>query len=121
MSELPISSPYRSTPDAPVSDAERNQLNSRLNEAFTAGTIDADDYQVRLDRLFGAQRMGELVAVVEGLPPLQTYQSPAIAASTGGRPGELTEARPGNHLTVITVGAITGVVMLIAILLVLLF
>lgn len=120
MSELPISSPYRSTPDAPISDGERDQLSSRLNAAFTEGTIDADDYQARLDGLFAAQRMGQLVPVVQGLPPLQTYRSPAIVASAGGRPGELTQARPGGGLTLVTVGAITGVVLLIALLLILL-
>jgi hypothetical protein len=120
VSNLPISSPYRSTPNEPVSDAERDQLSSRLNAAFTDGTIDADAYQLRLDQLFAAQRMGELVPVVEGLPPLQTYQSPAIVASAGGRPGELAEGRTGTNLTLVTVGAIAGVVLLIAILLVVL-
>ena len=61
--ELPISSPYRSTPDAPVTETERDQLSSRLNAAYTAGTLDADDYRTRLDTLFAAQRMGELVPV----------------------------------------------------------
>ena len=72
-SNLPISSPYRSTPDAPVTDAERDRLNARLNAAYTAGTLDQDDYQARLDVLFAAKRLGELVPVVEGLPPLPTY------------------------------------------------
>ena len=50
-SDLPISSPYRSTPDAPVTEAERDQLSSRLNAAYTAGSLDAEDYQARLDTL----------------------------------------------------------------------
>lgn len=121
VSELPISSPYRSTPDAPVSESERNQLSSRLNEAFTAGSLDADDYKTRLDRLFAAHTMGELLPVVEGLPPLQTYNSPAIVASEGGRPGELTESRSGNGLTLVTVGGVAVGVVLLAILFLLLF
>ena len=96
-SDLPISSPYRSTPDAPVTEGERDQLSARLNAAYTAGALDADDYPTRLDTLFAAQRMGELVPVVEGLPPLQTYTDPAIVASRRpagrGVPGEA--ARPG--------------------------
>ena len=44
MSELPISSPYRSRPDAPVTDSEREQLNARLNAAYTDGRLSADDY-----------------------------------------------------------------------------
>ena len=120
MSELPISSPYRSTPDAPVTEQERNQLSARLNAAFTAGTIDADDYHARLDRLFAAQRMGDLLPVVQGLPPAQTYDSPAIVAPSTGRPGELAETRGGGRLAVVAVGALVGVVVLIALLLVLL-
>ena len=86
-SDLPISSPYRSTPDAPVTEAERDQLSSRLNAAYTAGTLDAEDYQARLDTLFAAQRLGQLVPVVQGLPPLQTYADPAIVASPRRPPG----------------------------------
>jgi hypothetical protein len=120
VSELPISSPYRSTPDVPVSEAERNQLSARLNDAFSDGAIDGDDYQQRLDRLFAAQKLGELVPVVQGLPPLQTYASPAIVAGGGGEPGQLTQARSGGRLAVVTVSALAAVVILIAILLLIL-
>lgn len=121
MSELPISSPYRSTPDAPISDAERNQLSARLNDAFSEGKLDADQYRVRLDQLFAAQRMGDLVTVVEGLPPVQTYQSPAIVGSGAGRPGELAQVRSANGLAMIGVGAVVGVLLLVVILLVIVF
>jgi DUF1707 SHOCT-like domain len=120
-SNLPISSPYRSTPDAPVTDAERDRLNARLNAAYTAGTLDQDDYRARLDRLFAAHRLGELVPVVEGLPPPPTHSSPAIVASTGGQPGELSESRPPGRLTAMVVGGVAVAILLIAILLVLLF
>jgi hypothetical protein len=119
-SNLPISSPYRSKPDAPVTDAERDRLNARLNAAFTAGTLDEEDYHARLDRLFAAQRLGELVPVVEGLPPLPTYSSPAIVAGSGGQPGELSVARPPGRLTAVVVGGVAVAVLLIAILLVVL-
>ena len=117
MSDLPISSPYRSTPDAPVADGEREQLNSRLNAAYTAGSLDADDYQARLDQLFAARRMGELLPVVEGLPPLQTYDSPSIVASTGGRPGEVSVARSAGGVSMIAVGGIAALVVIVVILL----
>jgi hypothetical protein len=119
--ELPISSPYRSTPDAPVTEAERNQLSSRLNAAYEAGSLDADDYHARLDALFAAQRMGQLVPVVEGLPPLQTYANPAIVASTtSGRPGEVSTARSASGVALVAVGGVAALVVLIAILLVVL-
>jgi len=120
-SNLPISSPYRSTPDAPVTDAERDRLNARLNAAYTAGALEEEDYQARLDLLFAARRLGELVPVVEGLPPLPTHSSPAIVASSGGEPGELSDPRPPGRLTAAVVGGVAAAVILIAILLVLLF
>ncbi|HKX14426.1 MAG TPA: DUF1707 domain-containing protein [Propionibacteriaceae bacterium] len=119
-SNLPISSPYRSKPDAPVTDAERDRLNARLNAAFTAGTLNEEEYHARLDLLFAAQRLGELVPVVEGLPPLPTHSSPAIVASSGGQPGELSQSRPPGRLTAVVVGGVAAAVLLIAILLVLL-
>jgi hypothetical protein len=119
-SNLPISSPYRSTPDAPVTDAERDRLTARLNAAYTAGALEQDDYRARLDLLFAAQRLGELVPVVERLPPLPTHSSPAIVTSSGGQPGELSESRPPGRLTAVVVGGVAAVVLLIAILLVLL-
>jgi Domain of unknown function (DUF1707) len=119
-SNLPISSPYRSKPDAPVTETERDRLNARLNAAYTAGELEQEDYQARLDRLFAAQRLGELVPVVEGLPPLPTHSSPAIVASSGGQPGELTESRPPGRLTAIVVGGVAAAILLIAILLVVL-
>lgn len=119
MTELPISSPYRSKPEAPVTEVERDQLNARLNQAFSSGSLDADDYQSRLDRLFGAQKLGELVPVVDGLPPLQTYADPTNI-TTGGTPGSVSEAAAGRTLTLVVIAALVAIVALIAILLVLL-
>ena len=120
MSDLPISSPYRSAPDAPVSEAERNLLSSRLNSAYAAGKLETEDYQARLDTLFAARTLGELVPVVEGLPPLQTYADPAIVAQSGGRPGELAPARNGTRVSVLAVGGVTLAVGVLVVLLVLL-
>jgi hypothetical protein len=121
-SDLPISSPYRSTPEAPVSEAERNQLSTRLNAAFEAGQVDSDDYSARLDRLFAARTLGELVPVVQGLPPLQTYADPAIVATgAAGPPGELAPARSASGFTLLVVGGLAAAVVLLVILLVLVF
>ena len=119
-SNLPISSPYRSTPEAPVTDAERNQLSTRLNAAFEAGSLDADDYRQRLDVLFAAQKLGQLVPVVEGLPPLQTYTDPKIVAGTGGQPGVVSEPRSATGMALIAAGGVVLLIVLIAILLVIL-
>ncbi len=121
MSEVPISSRYRSSPDAPVTDGERNQLSARLNAAYEAGALNSDDFSDRLDRLFAAQRMGELLPVVEGLPPLPTHTSPAIVASTADTaPGQLSTSRNSTQPTLLILAVLTGAVALIAVLLVIL-
>jgi DUF1707 SHOCT-like domain len=115
-SNLPISSPYRSTPDAPVTDAEREQLTSRLNAAFTDGKLEQDDYQFRLDQLFAATRMGQLLPVVEGLPPMPTHANPEIVASAGGQPGELADTRSGSRFALLLIAVLVVAVVLIAML-----
>lgn len=115
--ELPISSPYRSTPEAPVTETERDRLSSRLNAAYEAGTLDGDEYRTRLDTLFAAQRLGELVPVVQGLPPLQTHADPAImAAAPSGQPGEVSTARSATGVALFAVGGVVALIVLVAIL-----
>ena len=101
-----------------MTEAERDRLSARLNAAYTAGTLDAEEYQARLDTLFAAQRLGQLVPVVQGLPPLQTYADPAIVASPGGQPGEVSIARNATGVAVVAVGGVLLVVLLIVVLLV---
>ena len=120
MSELPISSPYRSTPGGPVTDFEREQLSARLNTAYADGRLDADDYQSRLDTLFAASTLGQLVPVVEGLPPATTYASPAMVAPGTGAPGQLSEARDVRRVSAGVLVAVVAAVVLVVILLVLL-
>ena len=118
MSELPISSKYRSTPDKPVSEDERNQLTQRLNEAFEAGQLQQDDYSTRLDRLYAAQQLGELVPVVDGLPSLQSYNEPeAVKQASGTAPGELEEAKDGRSMSFWVIAAIVVIAILVVILL----
>jgi len=120
VSELPISSPYRSTPGAPVTEAEREQLSARINSAYADGRLDADDYQARLDSLFAASTLGQLVPVVDGLPPAPTYDSPAMVAPSGGVPGEVSEARNASRVSLGLVVGVLAVLLVIVILLVVL-
>ena len=115
-SNLPISSPYRSTPDAPVTDVERDQLSSRLNAAFTDGKLEQDDYEFRLDQLFAATRMGQLLPVVEGLPAMPTHANPEIVASVGGQPGELEDTRSASRFALLLIAVLVVAVVLIAML-----
>lgn len=113
MSNLPISSKYRSTPDAPVTDAEREALVVRLNAAYEAGKLDDDAYRGHLDRVFAASRLGELVGVVEALPPSPTHGVPAIVAAGTSAPGELTPSRQPTGRLLVTVGATAAVALVV--------
>lgn len=113
MSDLPISSKYRSTPDAAVTEDERNDLTERLNAAFTRGDLDDEEYRQRLDALYAAHRLGELVPVVDGLPPRQTYYAPAIVEQSSGQPGELEPSRSAVRPALLVAGSTLLVITLI--------
>ncbi|SDD75262.1 DUF1707 SHOCT-like domain-containing protein [Auraticoccus monumenti] len=119
MEQLPISSRYRSRPDEPVSEDERTELNARLNTAYTDGSLAEDDYRARMDTLFAATTLGELVPVVQGLAPAPTHAQPAIV-SQQGRPGELSESRRPGGMAVGVAAAVVAGGILVAVLLVLL-
>lgn len=118
MNELPRSSKYRSSPEEQVSAQEREQLTQRLNDAFADGKLTQDDYSDRLDRLYAAQRLGDLVPVVESLPVVQAYAEPAMVQQSGGQPGEVSVASSnGSRLTIALVGGIAAIVIILVILL----
>lgn len=119
--DLPISSKYRSTPNEPVTDEERNQLSTQLNDSFAAGHIGQEQYHQLLDQVFGAHRLGDLVGVVEVLGKPATHAVPDIVArDSGGRPGELAEARrPAARSTLALVGGV-GVIAVVAVIVLLL-
>ena len=118
MSNLPISSKYRSTPNLPVPQDERETLVSRLNQAFSDGAIDSDDYRAMLDRVFAAQKLGDLAVVVEALPPHPTYDQPAaVRQQTNVSPGQLAPSKPVSTRTVLY--ATGGIVLLLVVLAVL--
>lgn len=121
MTELPRSSKYRSSPDEQVSAQEREQLTKRLNDAFADGKLTQDDYSSRLDALYAAQRLGDLVPVVESLPAVQSYTEPAMVQQAGGQPGEVSvPASNGSRMTVALVGGIAAIVIILVILLLIL-
>ena len=119
MAELPRSSKYRATPSAPLDEGERNRLVERLNAAYEAGQVSADDYPVLLDAVFGASTLGEVAGVVEILPGAATHDVPAIVEAGQGRPGELSQARAPSGATVAKVAA-GGVVALVLLLVIVL-
>ena len=122
MAELPRSSKYRATPNAPLDDDERNRLVERLNAAFEADEVPADEYRRLLDVLFGATTLGQVKEVVEALPGTATHAVPAIVDVGVGRPGELSEARApsGAMVAKVAAGGVVALVLLLVIVLALL-
>lgn len=121
MSNLPISSRYISKPNEPVSDAERNQLSTQLNDAFTRGELDQLSYDALLDRVFDAKVLGELVPVVEKLGKPATHDQPAIVQQGEGRPGELAPIKsPKAGTLVAVVGGLATIAAILIVLLVIL-
>lgn len=119
MASLSRSSKYRATPQAPVDEAERNALVERLNAAYEAGDVSADDYHRLLDVTFGATTLGQLAEVVEALPGVATHDVPAIVGSEPGQPGQLAQPRtPGTGMALVVGGV--AVVALILVLIVML-
>lgn len=113
MSNLPISSKYRSTPQAPVTDAEREALVTRLNAAYETGRLDEEAYRSGLDAVFAASRLGELVPVVEALPPSPTHAVPDIVETGPAAPGELTPSRQPSGRMLVTLGATAAVALVV--------
>lgn len=123
MRELPRSSKYVSSPDAPLDEAERNRLIARLNAAYGDGAVSADAYRAHLDTLFSASRLGEVVHVVEDLPPAATHGTPDIVEVGSGQPGELEPAagpRPLPLLMTVMVGAAAAMALIVVVIVVLL-
>lgn len=120
MSDLPISSKYRSTPQQPVDDNERDQLTSRLNDAYADGQLETADYQARMDQLYAASTLGELVPVVEGLPVAPTHHTPALIEQGQTAPGELAPTRDASRFALVVASGIGISIVLLVILLVLL-
>lgn len=122
MSNLPISSKYRSQPQLPVSEAERDDLTRRLNDAFERGEVSQDDYRSLLDQLYSARTLGDLVPVVEAAAVKQTHNTPAIVqdSSTALRPGEVNQTAGSLQLgKVAMVGsmALAGLLVLLLVIL----
>jgi Domain of unknown function (DUF1707) len=117
MDNLPISSKYVSTPNKAVDARERDAVVDRVNTAFESGEIDDLDYRRYLDAAFAAMTLGELRPVVENLPAVASYATPANIEVSTSRPGELSTARTSSSrliLILLSVVAVAAVLLVAA-------
>lgn len=64
-----------------ASDADRDAVAHRLQEAFAEGRLDPDEHSERLDAVYRAKTIGELVPLTEDLPAVS---GPSAPAASGG-------------------------------------
>jgi hypothetical protein len=120
VNELPPSSRFVARAGEPVTDADRSEINARLNDAFSAGTIDEETFHRDLDTLYAAGTLGDLAPVVAGLPARAAYEVPQIIEQnkqSNPPPGELAPAR--SMSPAMTAGLVGGVAVLVVLLIVL--
>ena len=114
MSGSPVEAEYSHDASSEVTSADRDDLSNRLNDAFAGGALSMEDYQTRLNALFGATKRGELVPVIQGLPAQYRSNDPAVGGDQPGKPGELAPiGRAPRNLVIAGVGGAVVLVVLI--------
>ena len=105
-------------PHQRFTEADRDKIAGRLRDAFADGRLDQPEFSSRLDQLYAVQTYGELEPLVRDLPPVRTYQTPAVVQDSkpAPAPGEFPE-RPRDKAAQQrdrrgAIGGFTGVVMI---------
>ena len=89
MSGMPLESQFANSPAAGVTDAAREAVSGRLNEAYQLGELELVDYQRLLDATFAATTNAELVPVAQALPARLSASEPVLGGDDYGPPGEV--------------------------------
>jgi len=76
-------------------EADRDKIAGRLRDAFADGRLDQPEFSSRLDQLYTVQTYGELEPLVRDLPPVRTYQTPAVVQDSkpAPAPGDFPERK----------------------------
>lgn len=75
-----------------ASDADRDSVAYQLREALAEGRLDPDEHSERLDAVYRAKTIGELVPLTEDLPA--PGPAPSSAAPTSAAPTDFRSPRP---------------------------
>jgi hypothetical protein len=109
--------PSQYQPHQRFTEADRDKIASRLRDAFADGRLDQPEFTSRLDQLYAVQTYGELEPLVRDLPPVRTYQTPAMVQDSkpAPAPGEFPERKKNNQPQQSlrqAAGGFTGIVMI---------
>jgi len=105
-------------PHQRFTEADRDKIAGRLQDAFADGRLDQPEFSSRLDQLYAVQTYGELEPLVRDLPPVRTYQTPEVVQDTkpAPAPGDFPERKkdthPHRHGLAALGGGFTGIVMI---------
>ena len=110
--------PSKYQPHERFSETDRDKIAGRLRDAFADGRLDQPEFTSRLDQLYAVLTYGELEPLVRDLPPVRTYQTPAMVQNTKPTPapGEFPErqkSKQGDQVGLRNLGGgFTGVVLI---------
>jgi hypothetical protein len=107
--------PSQYQPHQRFTEADRDKIASRLRDAFADGRLDQPEFSSRLDQLYAVQTYGELEPLVRDLPPVRTYQTPAMVQDSkpAPAPGEFPERKKNNQPSLRqAAGGFTGIVLI---------
>lgn len=76
-----------------ASDADRDSVAHRLREALAEGRLDPDEHSERLDAVYRAKTLGELVPITEDLPA-QSGPTASVVPTASTAPADFRSPRP---------------------------
>ncbi|MBB5495482.1 hypothetical protein HNR07_006619 [Nocardiopsis metallicus] len=94
-----------------ASDADRDTVAHLLREALAEGRLDPDEHSDRLDAVYRAKTVGELVPITEDLPDTGSTHTRAPAPSDFRSPrpvygaSRIVNERPTSHSAIVVMGA----------------
>jgi hypothetical protein len=79
-------------PSLRIGDAEREAVAAELREHFAHGRLSLEEFNQRLDSVFGAKTQADLTRITRDLPHVRSGGAPLPSART--RPGSLQASGP---------------------------
>ncbi|WP_150244950.1 DUF1707 SHOCT-like domain-containing protein [Nocardiopsis quinghaiensis] len=92
-----------------ASDADRDSVAHRLREALAEGRLDPDEHSERLDSVYRAKTLGELVPITEDLPA-ESGPSASVAPTDFRSPrpvyggGRIVDREPTSRAAIVVMG-----------------
>ncbi len=74
------------TPEMRASDGDRDRVAAALREHMAEGRLTVDEFNERLEQVYGSRTYGELARLTSDLPEIDLHTLPAALDRTAGRP-----------------------------------